>query len=165
MLLAVDVDYRDSRAYIAGVSFTNWKDSKPKQIYHCVVEDVKDYKPGRFYQRELPCITRLLDEHTLNPDVIIIDGFVYLGEPPRPGLGMHLYNELQGEVPVIGVAKKPFRGTSRSTEIVRGSSLKPLFITSVGLDLEQAKQNIIAMCGKHRLPDLLRIVDHECRNS
>ena len=165
MLLAVDVDYRDSRAHIAGISFTNWEDAKPKQIYHCVVEDVKDYEPGKFYQRELPCIIRLLHEHTPNPDVIIIDGFVYLGAPSRLGLGMHLYNELKGGVPVIGVAKKLFRGTSRSTEIFRGGSSKPLFITSVGLDLEQAKQNIIAMYGKHRLPDLLKIVDHECRNS
>lgn len=163
MLLAVDVYYRESGAQVSGVVFRHWPDAKPERIYHCAVDTVRDYEPGKFYLRELPCILHLLDTHDLAPDTIIIDGYVYLGDPCRPGLGMHLYNHLQGRVPVIGVAKSRFRGTPADAEISRGRSSRPLFVTSVGVELETAKRNILAMHGRHRLPDLLRIADRACR--
>ena len=165
MLLAVDVHYRAPAAQVSGVAFSHWTDAKPERIYHCAVDKVQDYEPGKFYLRELPCILRLLDAHDLAPMTIIIDGYVYLGEASRPGLGMHLYSQLQGRVPVIGVAKSRFKGTPASTEIRRGRSTSPLFVTSVGVELETAKRNILAMHGRHRLPDLLRIADRACRTS
>ena len=163
MLLAVDVYYREPGAQVSGVAFSHWPNAKPEHIYRCTVDTVQDYEPGKFYLRELPCILHLLDEYDLAPQTIIIDGYVYLGDASRPGLGMHLYNELQGRVPVIGVAKSHFEGTPADAEIWRGQSARPLFVTSVGVDIETAKRNILSMHGRHRLPDLLRIADRACR--
>ena len=97
------------------------------------------------------------------PDVIVIDGYVYLGDPSHPGLGQHLYDALQGRAAVVGVAKTRFKGTPDNCEILRGGSNRTLFVTSVGIALEIAKRDIQAMYGRHRLPDLLKLADRECR--
>ena len=60
---------------------------------------------------------------------------------------------------IIGVAKNFFKDTPHNCEILRGKSQKPLFITSIGIDLIDAKQNILKMSGEHRLPDLIKKVD------
>lgn len=163
MILAVDVDYRNSKAVVAGVSFNSWSDEKPIHIYHSVVYKVEEYESGSFYRREMPCITQLLKEHHIEPDIIVIDGFVYLGDESRPGLGMHLYNKLDQAIPVIGVAKKPFRGTPHETELLRGRSSKPLYITAVGIDLNEAKDKVLSMYGNHRTPSLIKEADRVCR--
>lgn len=165
MILAVDVDYRDAVASISGIYFSSWKDPRATEVFHSTSEVSEDYRPGQFYKRELPCIMRLLNEHALTPEVIVIDGYVYLGDESNPGLGMYLYNELEGRIPIIGVAKKRFKNTSAESEIYRGDSEHPLYVTSVGLDLETAKKNVHAMHGKNRVPTLLKYVDHECRRN
>ena len=106
---------------------------------------------------------KLLDEHKLSPDIIVIDGFVQLNAKSKPGLGMHLFNALKGKVPVIGVAKNPFRGISEDSELLRGGSSKPIYITSVGIPLDKAKEHVNSMSGKSRIPMLLKKVDMLCR--
>ena len=165
MILAVDVDYRHSKAFVAGVSFDDWSDAKAAYVYHSVVCNIENYEPGRFYRRELPCILCLLKEHHITPDIIVIDGFVSLGDESRPGLGMHLFNELGQTIPVIGVAKKPFKGTPKEAELLRGDSVKPLYITAAGMDISEAKTNVLSMHGNYRIPTLLKKADRECRNS
>ncbi|MGX5203248.1 endonuclease V [Aliikangiella sp. IMCC44632] len=165
MILAVDVDYRDNRAMVAGVCFGSWFDEKPESIVKSQVSEIKEYESGSFYKRELPCILQLIKEHNLQPSLIIVDGFVVLGAESRAGLGMHLYQALNENIPVIGVAKKPFKDTNKESEVFRGKSLKPLLITAVGIKLENAKEKIQSMHGKHRLPTLLKLVDYECRKS
>ena len=165
MILAVDVCYRNDAASIAGIYFACWGDAQAKETFHSTLDVVEEYKPGQFYLRELPCIIRLLKEHHLTPAIIMIDGYVYLGEESNPGLGLHLYDELQGKIPIIGVAKTPYRNTTTQTEVCRGSSKRPLYVTSVGIDLEIAKSNVRSMQGKHRVPTLLKYVDQECRKS
>lgn len=163
MILAVDVDYRDTKAIVAGLCFDNWEDEKAAHIYRSVISKTEAYEPGSFYKRELPCILQLLKEHPITPDVIVIDGFVYLGNESRPGLGMHLYNKLGQATPVVGVAKKAFIGTAPDTAIRRGKSSQPLFVTAVGMDLDSAKNHVLSMHGDHRIPTLLKAVDRECR--
>jgi len=126
------------------------------------VQDVAEYEPGQFYKRELPCIAKLLDEITrleVVLDCIVIDGYVWLGSPERGGLGAHLYDHLQGSLPIIGVAKSEFVGTPDETRLLRGDSIKPLFVTTAGIVLDAAKAHIAAMHGKFRMPDLLKLVD------
>ncbi len=164
MILAVDVDYRETVASVSGICFNDWSDADATQICHSVVSGVEAYEPGRFYRREMPCILQLLREHNLTPDIIVIDGYVSLGDASAAGLGMHLFNALDRKIPVIGVAKKPFRGTSADTGILRGNSAKPLYVTAVGISPDQAKRNVLAMHGPHRLPTLLKAVDRACRN-
>lgn len=163
MILAIDVDYRDDMAFVAGVEFDTWCVQTSKAIYHTVVDTVAPYVPGQFYKRELPCILCLLREHDLSPTCIVVDGFVVLGSKGTPGLGMHLYHALNEQIPVVGVAKKAFPGVSEDAKILRGTSKKPLFVSAAGLPLVDAKANILNMHGEFRLPTLLKQADSECR--
>ncbi|MGJ0431396.1 endonuclease V [Methylobacter sp.] len=159
MILAVDVDYRDRSAFIAGIAFENWQDASEKSIFGSRLDDIEDYIPGQFYRRELPCILKLIEEHQLVPDLIVIDGFVYLDGRSRPGLGKHLYDALQGKIRVVGVAKRPFNDIAQECELYRGASKKPLYITSVGIPLSEAKAYIKSMHGEYRIPALLKQAD------
>ncbi|MDN3577127.1 endonuclease V [Chitinimonas viridis] len=163
MILAVDVDYAESGARVAGVMFKEWQDAVPDAIYVSEVADVAEYIPGQFYKRELPCILKLLEEYALFPDLIVIDGHVYLDGEAAPGLGAHLYHSLQGAVPVVGVAKTAYAGISPECEVYRGESGKPLYVSCVGMAIEEAKQKVASMHGPYRIPTLLKKVDQVCR--
>jgi deoxyribonuclease V len=163
MILAVDVDYKNNEANIAGILFDSWDDEVPKRTFKYNIKNVADYEAGSFYKRELPCILKLINESQLEPDVIIIDGFVYLDNDMKPGLGKHLFDALASKSTVIGVAKSSFHGISQEHELIRGDSKKPLYITSAGIDKISAKKYVSEMHGPYRLPTLLKLVDSECR--
>jgi len=163
MILAIDVDYRENaKASVAGILFENWQDKEPKEIITTVVEDVSEYQSGQFYKRELPCILALLDKIDIELSYIVVDGYVFLGESKK-GLGAYLYDALDTKIPIIGVAKSPFRDISSDSFIYRGESKKPLFITSIGIELDKAKEAIGNMYGKFRIPFLLKEADRVCR--
>jgi deoxyribonuclease V len=164
-ILALDVHYDDatSSALAAAVTFQSWSDATPVATYTTRVENVAPYVPGRFFERELPCLTALLSEHQLNPHILVVDGFVHLDANGKPGLGAHLYKALGGAIPVIGVAKTSFAGLSTDCSVLRGDSSRPLYVTAVGVSLDEAKAYVRAMHGKHRMPTLLTAVDHACR--
>jgi deoxyribonuclease V len=163
MILAVDVHYKQKKAVISGVLFKNWRSEHPEKELISITDKVEDYESGQFYKRELPCILKLLNEHSLKIDAIVIDGFVYLDGFIKPGLGKHLYDALKGKVKIIGVAKNPFRSITDEFEIFRGRSQRPLFVTTAGLPLEKAKTIVSGMHGKHRIPTLLKRADQICR--
>jgi len=165
MILATDVHYYSDYAIAAGVIFGNWQDAIPIQSDTCKVEQIKPYISGQFYQRELPCLLALLDHVKQKPSCIIVDGFVYLDGVSQAGLGLYLYQQLNTKIPVIGVAKSAFRKTPKQTELYRGESKKPLYITAAGLSLIQAKESIQQMHGDFRLPSLLKQVDQLCRQT
>lgn len=163
MILSVDVYYSDAVAFIAGITFDEWTDEHERGIFTSVLTPVDDYLPGEFYRRELPCILKLLAEHAIAPETIVIDGFVYLDGKRQPGLGRFLYDALNGKVAVVGVAKRPFRGIPPECGLLRGRSRTPLYITSAGIPLELAQASVRSMHGNHRLPTLLRKTDQICR--
>lgn len=163
MIFAVDVSYQDNSAFVAGILFRTWESSSIDVVHAQKIDFVAEYEPGSFYKRELPCILAILNVIDGEIDTIVIDGYVTLGAEKEYGLGMHLWDALGHRIPIIGVAKNYFKGTPHSCEILRGESSKPLFITSVGIDLEEAKMNILNMHGKHRIPDLLKIVDQKSK--
>ncbi|WP_211183724.1 endonuclease V [Pseudoalteromonas arctica] len=160
--MAVDVQYYENYAVIAGITFNNWTDKSPLKVYKSIVHNLKEYIPGEFYKRELPCILQLLEEHQLSIQVIVIDGYVYLDGESKPGLGKYL-NEQLPNTKIIGVAKGRFDGISERYAIKRGASKKPLYITSIGFDVLTANFNISSMHGEHRIPTLLKLVDQLCR--
>lgn len=164
MIFATDVHYTENSASAAGILFTHWRSDNCKETIVKVIDKVADYHSGQFYKRELPCIMALLQELEIPPDTIVVDGYVTLGEKQKPGLGMHLYGALQQSIPVIGVAKNAFTGTPAECELIRGVSRNPLYITSVGIPLEIAKQHILSMHGGYRIPTLLKQVDQLCRS-
>ena len=163
MILAIDVYYTDKAATAAGVLFDDWRDNSSVKEMVSQMGTTAQYQPGEFYKRELPCILKLIHENGLRPDCIIIDGYVYLDGRSMPALGRHLYDALKGNVQVIGVAKNKFKGIGPEYEIYRGTSKRPLYITSVGIDVEKAKVLICSMHGKYRMPTMLRRVDQLCR--
>src|ERR1044072_8601200 len=96
-----------------------------------VVSGVQAYQPGRLFQRELPCLLAAL--RALPPlEIVLIDGYVWLDSVGTPGLRARLFQALEGEVAVIGVAKTRFRGAEHAMQITRGQSSRPLFITAAG---------------------------------
>ncbi|MGE5352509.1 MAG: endonuclease V [Acidobacteriota bacterium] len=163
MILAVDVSYNMDEAFAAGVAFNNWKDEKPLYEVTASQEGIMSYIPGSFYLRELPVILELLKKLNEMPEVIIVDGYVWLGREKKDGLGGRLYKALDKKIPVIGVAKSPFKDTPENLKLLRGRSLRPLFITSIGISLEEAKTCIAHMHGDNRIPTLLKRADQLSR--
>lgn len=161
MIVAFDVSYLDdASAQAAAVVFEKFSDSEPRRTYLKTIAKVAKYVSGSFYQRELPCILELLSEIEERIDIIIIDGYVSLGD--RPGLGKHLSESIDPNITIIGVAKKYFEG-SDPAEAKRGGSKHPLFVTSYGMEAEKAKELIESMHGRYRLPTLLKEVDRLSR--
>ncbi len=159
MILAIDVAYSGTSAQVAGGIFDAWEATDLFKQYRISLDHIMDYESGQFYKRELPCIQALLAQITEHIDMIIIDGYVHLGNEQKAGLGQYLYEALMLKVPVIGVAKNQFTGTPKDCEILRGQSLQPLYISAVGIELELAKQYVKSMYGKYRIPKLLKDVD------
>jgi len=157
MIAAFDVGYPDEgSAQAAAVVFEHFSDAKPLRSYRKKIAQAEEYVPGSFYKRELPCILELLSEIDENIDIIIVDGYVSLGD--RPGLGEHLRKSLNSAIAIIGVAKNYFAG-STPVEVRRGRSKNPLFITACGIAPEEAGELIAAMHGSYRMPTLLKEVD------
>lgn len=160
MIVCVDVDYRADAVVAACVGFVAWTDATP--ALELVVRSdtaAAEYVPGRFFERELPHLLAVLALVDPPPDVIIVDGYVWLA-PDRPGLGAHLYDALA--IPVIGVAKNPFAG-AQALEVVRGESARPLYVTAIGIDAERAAEHARDMHGAFRVPTQLRRVDQLAR--
>ncbi len=161
---AVDVGYHDDEALAAAVLFSSWEQGEPDLVYTLEIAGVAPYEPGQFYLRELPCILKVLEQIKTLPDLILVDGYVWLDESSRPGLGAHLYDALRHKCAVIGIAKNCFFRGSNVLEIIRGRGRRPLFITSVGLDVEEAASGVKNMHGNYRIPTLLRGVDRLSRS-
>jgi deoxyribonuclease V len=162
MILAVDVFYKESRAKIVGLIFNEWTDTKYEQKIEKYRNDIAEYEPGAFYKRELPCIMDILADLDLTKlKYIIVDGYVFLNDEGKPGLGAHLYEALPIKIPVIGVAKTSFANNKKYVaEVFRGISQKPLFITAVGEDLTKAASMIHSMSGDYRFPTMLKELDN-----
>lgn len=162
MIACLDVYYRDAGACAAGVAFRDWADASAFDERTVQIADVQPYEPGQFYRRELPCLLAVL--RLLPPvDSVIVDGYVWLGSASKPGLGAHLYEALNREVAVIGVAKTKFRGADQAREVSRGSSKRPVFVTAAGMDSDLAAELVRTMHGDSRIPSLLARVDYLCR--
>lgn len=163
MILAVDVHYSENSAVVAGVVFKSWQDEDSQKEYVSLMDEVADYEPGKFFKRELPCILKLIENYHLKPECIVVDGFVFLDDFSKAGLGKHLFDALNGEVSVIGIAKKRYKDIDSQFEVYRGDSRRPLYVTAVGIETQQAKRNVVTMHGNNRLPTLIKRVDQICR--
>lgn len=165
MILAIDVYYFDEKAKAVCIEFDNWTDLHPSNFHVIEIMRIEDYISGAFYKRELPCIIKVLElVEVNNVEAIIIDGYVVLDDYGKLGLGGHLYEKLEKKIPIIGVAKKSFHNNSKNVmEIVRGNSKNPLFITSVGIELNEAAEKIKNMAGDYRIPSLLKLLDQKTK--
>ena len=161
MILAFDTHYFDNKAKTVCLAFESWTNSEKYEIYTETLEEIEDYISGEFYKRELPCILSLYKKINIgNVEAIIIDGFVFLDDNDRFGLGGHLYKSLNSKIPVIGVAKTNFATIEKNKrELLRGKSINPLYITTIGIDIDKAKELINKMSGQYRIPTTLKKLD------
>jgi deoxyribonuclease V len=161
VIVAVDVDYRETEVVAAAIGFESWTDHRTT-IEIVVTSDAPPapYEPGKFYRRELPHIRSALTLMLPPLTAIIVDGYVWLGSDK--GLGAHLYDALGQTTPVIGVAKTQFAG-ALAIEVIRGVSARPLYVTAAGMDATQASEHVLNMHGDHRIPTLLKRVDQLAR--
>lgn len=165
MIACVDVDYRDDYALAACVLLNNWTDAVSAAERTARINKVAEYIPGQFYRRELPCLLAVLEPIRASLRVVVVDGYVWLGDENHPGLGAHLYAALDNAVPVVGVAKTRFKDAAPVVEVTRGESANPLFVSAVGLPLADAVAHARALHGPYRLPTALKRVDQLCRQT
>lgn len=149
-------------AVAACVETTGWQEAQAARSC-CVTTDApQDYQPGAFYLRELPALLAVLN--TLKepqPQLLVVDGYVWLDAQGRMGLGAHLHQATG--LPVVGVAKRAFDGSSHAVAVYRGTSGQPLFVTSAGVEAQTAAQAVQDMHGPHRIPTLLALADRMSR--
>jgi deoxyribonuclease V len=164
MILAIDIHYKPTYAKNVGVLF-QWPDNAPKQVIINKRAEVAEYVPGEFYKRELPCILDIIAEVNLvDIDAIIVDGHVFIDNDKNHGLGGYLYEALDHQLPIIGVAKRAYHKNEKTNiPILRGESANPLYVSAIGMDVEIAAQNVRDMHGDFRIPTILQILDTETK--
>ena len=167
MIYCFDTFYGNDYAKTAVVGIENWDASEPDFELFDIINEVKEYESGAFYKRELPCLLSIIAKlPPINPDkdILVIDGYVVLSDDKKLGLGGYLFNELKGKTPVIGVAKNNFFTLNTlKREVFRGESKKPLYVTAMGIDLQEASSLILNMHGEFRIPTILKLADQRCR--
>lgn len=154
MIVAVDADYRLDSVVTACVGFHAWSDATAaRDVVVRSTAPAAAYKAGSFYERELPYVLAALAG--LEPELVVIDGYVWLADGAK-GLGGHLHAAIG--VPVVGVAKNPFT-SAPSIAVTRGASQKPLHVTAAGIDAAEAADHVCMMHGAFRIPTLLKRAD------
>jgi deoxyribonuclease V len=163
MLAAIDVAYTHNVGIGSVMTFTTWTDAEPVEEKIVRVPRLPKYVPGQFFKRELPVLLAAMK--AIGPvEMIVLDGFVRLDDKGTKGLGTYLFDELMGQVPVVGVSKAIFTG-SPGVAVLRGASLRPLFVTAAGLPDEMAAKLVKVMHGTNRIPTLLKRGDTLCRKA
>lgn len=84
--------------------------------------EIEPYRPGAFFRRELPALRAVLADAG-RADLLVVDGYVHLDPHGRPGLGAYAHAEFA--VPVIGVAKTPFRSATHAIEYAAAERAGP----------------------------------------
>ncbi len=161
LFVAVDVHYLDdSRARAAVVAAGDARFAVIACTSTAVAAAEAAYRPGEFYQRELPPLQAVIPRSG-SLALIVVDGYVDLDAAGRPGLGAHVHAEFG--VPVIGVAKTPFRTATHAAQVLRGRSGRPLYVTAAGMPMTDAAHLVSEMAGSFRLPDALKLADRLAR--
>ena len=146
------------------VLINDWTDPKPLLTFQNQSQDCAEYEPGQFFKRELPVLLDLLRMATEPIDHVIVDAHVDLG-PDLPGLGRYLFEALDRNANVIGVAKSRYRDSNFAETVLRGGSIRPLFVTAAGIGSTQAASHIATMHGEYRIPDMIKLADSIARGN
>ena len=65
---------------------------------------------------------------------------------------------------MIGVAKSAFRTATHAIAVLRGTSARPLYVTTAGMPRADAAGLVRNMAGRHRIPDAIRRADTLARH-
>jgi deoxyribonuclease V len=163
-IACLDVAYNSTGAAVACVMIQRWEATEANRIEVRRFDSPPErYEPGAFYKRELPLLTSIISEFEDTIEVIVVDGYVWLGADNQPGLGGHLFSTLARRIPVIGAAKTRYRNDTWSIPVLRGESRRPLFVTAAGIQTKTAAECIRRMNGDHRIPTILALTDRAAR--
>src|SRR5262245_49001036 len=161
----LDVAYGDTATAVAGALAQSWGANRASQLrVRRFDRPPASYEPGAFYKRELPLLLSVISEFDRPIKMIGIDGYVWLDADSLPGLGGHLFASLGRRIPVIGIAKTRYRNDTWSIPVLRGTSRRPLFVTSAGIEAKEAAERVRSMHGAHRIPTILALVDRAARD-
>ena len=164
IIACFDVHYFDDHTNAAVVLLDKWSDATAADQIVARLGPANDYVAGSFYQRELEPLLKLIDRLNHNIETFVIDAYCHLSPDGEPGLGQYLHEQLPDDKLVIGVAKNRFRDTTHAVELLRGDSIRPLFVSAIGLDYQSAAENIKSMHGKNRFPTILKLADQMSRD-
>jgi deoxyribonuclease V len=159
----LDVGYREVSARAAAVCAEAWGVAEPSAVCTVDTGGIGEYRPGAFFERELPPLLAVLRALAQPPELLVIDGYVWLDAAGRKGLGAHLHDAVG--LPVVGVAKTAFDGSAHAVPVLRGQSQRPLYVTAVGADPAAAAHAVREMHGPYRIPTLLALADRLSREA
>jgi len=167
MKLVMDVHIEADTARVAAVAFEDWAAAEGTRNVALAIAHVDKPAKGELDLRALPWLVQLLDANRLQPEAIVLDGFVHLDAQETPGLGRRLHDTLGGRCPVIGVSRSVFKGTDTPDQfcIFREDETPPLIVTCAGIDLGAAKARIRAMHGRKRVPTLMKLAARIAKGS
>jgi len=165
MTIIIDADYNEEmrKAHVAGILCSSPLDDSGTRTVTAIVHNIEEYCPGQFYRRELKCVDAILSQLDLAEiELVIVDGFADFGTEDR-SLGTYVFDNYH--IPVIGIAKNPYAPCKvANTEVCRGTSARPLFVTAKGMPHAEAKKIVRHMAGDNRLPILVKIADKCARD-
>ena len=163
--VALDVFYQEDHATVGFVLFEDHNSAQAFKTGHIHCQKVAPYISGQFYRRELPCLLQALSVIQDPIKLIYVDANVWL-DHGKMGMGKYLYDALEGQVPVIGISKSCFK---EDTDVIRAvkrpSSKHPLYVSSVGIHLDDACEKVRSMHGAYRLPAMIKLADQICRET
>lgn len=165
MIIVIDGDYNENIGNMAGVLIKNFEDEEICGFISSIVKDIGEYESGSFYKRELKGIENLIKQLNISTiDYIVIDGYARFGIESHKALGERVFDKYN--IPIIGIAKKRNNlCILDNTEVIRGDSRNPLFVTSVGCSQDFANKKVLNMYGKNRLPYIVKLVDSLARKN
>ena len=164
MIVIIDGDYKeDNSGFIAGVLMEDFNSKEICGFITAEVFDVGEYQSGSFYKRELKGVDAVLTKLNLSQiQCIIVDGYAKFEDGEHTSLGEWVYKNYA--IPVIGIAKsKNLFSKVENTQVYRGNSKTPLYVTAVGIDQDIARGKVQSMYGENRIPYGVKIADSVAR--
>ncbi len=175
-MAGVDVGIENRTTARAAVVVLRRSDLQPLD-YALASEPVRfPYVPGLLSFREIPVILKALDQLTLTPDLLLVDG-QGIAHPRRLGVAAHL--GLESGLPAIGVAKNRLVGDYEPVPRDKGhwsslrhegqeigavlrtrTGVKPLFVSpGHRVTVTTAINEVLACVTRYRLPETTRWAD------
>ena len=167
MKLVMDVHFEGDTARVGAVAFDDWAAAEGTRNHSLAIAHVEKPAKGELDLRALPWLIQVLEANGLQPEVIVLDGFVHLDAQDTPGLGRRLHDALGGRSAVIGVSKSVFKGSDTPDQfcVFREDETPPLVITCAGIDLGAAKARVRMMHGRKRVPTLVKLAARIAKGS
>jgi deoxyribonuclease V len=129
VIAIVDAAYGNEASAAACVMAAGWESGAAISEFTHRDGPAADYQPGEFYRRELPLIVSVLAMLPRKPDIVLIDGYVWLGVEGRKGLGAHLHEALNADSAIVGIAKTKSRARAIGQRRCCVGRAKALFLS------------------------------------